>query len=362
MNLRIPGPTPVPAEVLAASARQMMNHRGPEFAQIVRRVTDGLNWVFGSSTDVLTISASGTGGLEAAVVNTLSPGDRVLAVSIGSFGDRIRTIASTYGAEVVPYTLEWGETADPTVIGGMLDADAGIKAVLVTHNETSTGVTNPLEAIAREVRARDRLIIVDAVSSMSSIPCPVERWGLDVVVSGSQKGWMAPPGLAFLYMSERAWAANETASMPRVYFDAQRHRDSLEKLQTPWTPAMTVYYAMDAAFPMLRAEGLEGIFTRHEAIADYTRQRVKSLGLKLVPVNEQFASNTVTAVWWPAGVDGKAIAKRAREEHGVILGGGQGKLDGKIFRVGHLGYVQQSDIADALDVVEQLLTEAKATV
>jgi len=362
VNLRIPGPTPVPAEVLAASAQQMVNHRGPEFAQVVRRVTDGLNWVFGSSSDVLRITASGTGGLEAAVVNTLSPGDRVLAISIGSFGDRIRSIASIYGADVVPYTLEWGEAADPTVVGRMLDEDSSISAVLVTHNETSTGVTNPLEAIAREVRSRDRLIIVDAVSSMSSIPCPVERWGLDVVVSGSQKGWMAPPGLAFLYMSERAWEANRKATMPRFYFDAQKTRDSLEKLQTPWTPAMSVYYAMDAAFPILRAEGLEGIFTRHEAVADYTRQRVKSLGLKLVPVNEQFASNTVTAVWWPDGVDGKALAKRAREEHGVVLGGGQGKLDGKIFRVGHLGYVQQSDVAEALDVVEKLLAEAKTAV
>lgn len=362
MNLRIPGPTPVPAEVLSASAQQMMNHRGPEFAQVVRRVTDGLNWVFGSKSDVLTISASGTGGIEAAVVNVLSPGDRVLGVSIGSFGDRLRSIATTYGADVVPYTLEWGEAADPTVIGQMLDDDATIKAVLVTHNETSTGVTNPLEAIAREVRARDRLIVVDAVSSMSSVPCPVERWGLDVVASGSQKGWMAPPGLAFLSMSERAWEANKTAKMPRFYLDAQRHKDYLAKAQTPWTPAMTVFYAMDAAFPMLRAEGLEGIYTRHEAIGDYTRARAKALGLKLVAVNEQFASNTVTAVYWPEGVDGKAIAKRAREEFGIVLGGGQGKFDGKIFRVGHLGYVQQSDVAEALDVVERLLAEAKATV
>jgi len=194
---------------------QMMNHRGPEFAQILRRVTDGLNWVFGSSTDVLSITTSGTGGLEAAIVNTLSPGDRVLSVSIGSFGDRLKSIAKTYGADVVSYALEWGEAADPAVIAKMLDEDKAIKAVLVTHNETSTGVTNPLEAIAREVRARDRLIIVDAVSSMSSIPCPVERWDLDVVVSGSQKGWMVPPGLAFLYMSERAWKANAEAKIPR---------------------------------------------------------------------------------------------------------------------------------------------------
>ena len=360
MNLRIPGQTPCPEEVLAAGAMQMMNHRGPEFAQILRRVTDGLNWVFGSTTDILSITTSGTGGLEAAVVNTLSPGDRVLSVSIGSFGDRLKSIAKTYGADVVSYALEWGEAADPAVIGKMLDEDGTIKAVLVTHNETSTGVTNPLEAIAKEVRARNRLIIVDAVSSMSSIPCPVERWDLDVVVSGSQKGWMVPPGLAFLYMSERAWQANAEAKMPRFYFDAARTRDSLAKLQNPWTPAMSIYYAMDKAFELIRAEGLEGVFTRHEAIANYTRQRVKGLGLSLVPVDESRASNTVTAVWWPEGVDGKSISKRAREEFGIVLGGGQGKLEGKIFRVGHLGWVQQHEVAEALDVVEQLLAEAKA--
>lgn len=361
MNLRIPGPTPVPDEVLAATGGPMMNHRGPEFAQILRRVTDGLNWVFGSSSDVLSITTSGTGGLEFAVVNTLSPGDRVLSVSIGSFGDRLRSIAKTYGAEITPYTLEWGEAADPAVIGKMLDDDKTIKAVLVTHNETSTGVTNPIEAIAKEVRARERLIIVDAVSSMSSIPCPVERWDMDVVVSGSQKGWMAPPGLAFVYMGERAWAANAEAKMPRFYFDAAKTRDSLAKLQNPWTPAMSIYFAMDAAFKILRAEGLEGIFTRHQDIADYTRGRVKSLGLKLVPVEEKYASNTVTAVWWPEGVDGKAISKRAREEFGVVLGGGQGKLEGKIFRVGHLGYVSKPDVVACMDVVERLLAEAKTT-
>ena len=361
MNLRIPGPTPCPEDVLQAGAGQMMNHRGPEFAAILRRVTDGLNWVYGSSSDILSFTTSGTGGLEVAVVNTLSPGDKVLSISIGSFGDRIRSIAKTYGAQIVPYTLEWGEAADPAEIGRMLDADSEIKAVLVTHNETSTGVTNPLEAIAAEARKRDRLIIVDAVSSMSSVPCPVERWGLDVVVSGSQKGWMVPPGLAFVYMSERAWAANAEAKMPRFYFDAAKTRDSLANGQNPWTPALSIYYQMDKAFEMMRAEGLEGIFTRHEAIGNYTRARAKSLGLKLVPVDEKYASNTVTAVWWPEGVQGKAISKRAREEFGVVLGGGQGKLDGKIFRVGHLGYVSESDVKEAMDVVERLLEEAKTT-
>lgn len=362
MNLRIPGPTPCPDEVLQAGARQMMNHRGPEFAAVLRRVTDGLNWVFQSSTDVLSLSTSGTGGLEAAVVNTLSPGDKVLSVSIGSFGDRFGSIAAAYGAEVEKYALEWGDAADPAEIARRLDVSPDIKAVLVTHNETSTGVTNDLETIAKEVRSRDKLILVDAVSSMSSVPCPVERWDLDVVVSGSQKGWMVAPGLAFVYMGERAWQAYETAKMPRFYFDLKKAKTSLEKGENPWTPAMAVYFQMDTAFELMRAEGLEGIFTRHTAIAEYTRERVKSLGLTLVPTDEKRVSNTVTAVWWPEGVDGRAISKRAREEFGVVLGGGQGKLQGKIFRVGHLGFVSKEDVVQALDVVERLLAESKAAV
>jgi len=337
----------------------MMNHRGPEFAKILRNVTDGLNWVFGSSSDVLSITTSGTGGLEAAVVNVLSPGDRVLSVSIGSFGDRFGSIAETYGAVVERYATEWGEAAESDEIGRRLDTDPSLKAVLVTHNETSTGVTNDLESIAREVRKRDRLILVDGVSSISSIPCPVERWDLDVVVSGSQKGWMVPPGLAFVYMSERAWAAYAEAKMPKFYFDLGRARDSLSKGQNPWTPAMSVYYGMDRAFELMRAEGLEGIFTRHESVAQYTRDRIASLGLKLVPTDLARASNTVTAVWWPEGVEGSAISKRAREEFGVVLGGGQGKLTGKIFRVGHLGWFSKEDIEEALDVVERLLKEAR---
>lgn len=362
MNLRIPGPTPCPPEVLQAAAGQMINHRGPEFAAVLRRVTDGLNWVFGSSRDVLSITTSGTGGLEAAVVNTLSPGDRVVAVSIGAFGDRFGNIAAAYGADVVWYRTEWGEAADPGEVAKRLDADPSIKAVLVTHNETSTGVTNPLEAIAAEVRKRERLILVDGVSSVSSIPCPVEAWGLDVVVSGSQKGWMVPPGLAFLYLSERAWAAYERSAMPKFYFDAKRHLDSLTKLQNPWTPAISVYFALDKAFELMRAEGLERIYARHREIASYVRERVKGMGLKLVPVDERFASDTVTAVWWPEGVDGRALARRAREEHGVVLGGGQGKLEGRIFRVGHMGFVSMGDVKEALDVVERLLAEARATV
>ena len=338
----------------------MMNHRGPQFAGIVRRVTEGLNWVFGVSSDVLAITASGTGGLEAAVVNVLSPGDRVLAVSIGVFGDRLASIAETYGAEVVRYELEWGEAADPGEIARRLDADPSIKAVLVTHNETSTGVTNPLEAIGAVVRERGPLLIVDGVSSVSSIPCPAERWGIDALVSGSQKGWMVPPGLAFVWLSERAWEASEQATMPRFYLDLRRSRSSLESAQTPWTPAVSIFYGLDTAIEAIRAEGLEGVYGRHRAVAQYTRDRVRAMGLELFARDERHASDTVTAVRWPEGVDGLAIAKRARDEFGVVLGGGQQSLRGRIFRVGHLGYFTQDDVAAALDVVERLLAEARA--
>ncbi len=357
MNLRIPGPTPCPDDVLEAVGGPMMNHRGPRFADIIRRVTEGLNWVFGVSSDVLAITASGTGGLEAAVVNLLSPGDRVLAVSIGVFGNRLAAIAETYGAEVVRYELEWGEAADPAEIARRLDADPSIKAVLVTHNETSTGVTNPLEAIGAVVRERGPLLIVDGVSSVSSIPCPAERWGIDALVSGSQKGWMVPPGLAFVWLSERAWEASERATMPRFYLDLRRSRSSLENAQTPWTPAISIFYGLDTAIEAIRAEGLEGVYGRHRAVAQYTRDRARAMGLELFARDERFASDTVTAVRWPEGVDGLAIAKRARDEFGVVLGGGQQSLRGKIFRVGHLGYFTQDDIAAALDVVERLLAE-----
>ena len=338
----------------------MMNHRGPEFADIMKRVTDGLNWVFGVSSDVLTVTASGTGGLEAAVVNVLSPGDRVLAVSIGVFGNRLASIAETYGAEVVRYELEWGAAAAADEVARRLDADPSIKAVLVTHNETSTGVTNPLEEIAAVVRERDPLLIVDGVSSVSSIPCPAERWGVDVLVSGSQKGWMVPPGLAFVWLGEAAWEASESATMPRFYFDLQRARTSLESMQTPWTPSLSILYGLDKAFETLRAEGLEGIYGRHRAVAQHTRDRIRAMGLQLFAQDERFASDTVTAVRWPDEVDGPAITKRAREEFGVVLGGGQQTLRGKIFRVGHMGHFSQEDIDDALDVVERLLAETPA--
>ena len=354
-NLRIPGPTPVPADVLEAVARPMVDHRGREFAALIGRVAERLKEFYLTKEDVLLMSASGTGGLEAAVVNTLSPGDRVLAVSIGAFGDRFAAIAETFGAEVTVLPYEWGQAAAPEDVAKALAADPAIKAVLVTHNETSTGVTNPLEEIARVVRETDRLLLVDAVSSLGAIPLDTDGWGLDAVVTGSQKGWMVPPGLAFVCLSERAWKANESARMPRFYFDAAKHRDLLHKGQTPWTPTVSVFFGLDVALERMAVEGLESIHARHAAIARIVRERVKALGLELLAADERYASSTVTAIKCPEGVEVKALRTTLEDEHGVVVAGGQGKLAGKIFRIGHLGLVSEDDIRHALDALSEAL-------
>ena len=364
-NLRIPGPTPVPPDILEAVGRPMVNHRGREFAALISRVAERLKDFYLTSNDVLILSASGTGGLEAAVVNTLSPGDKVLSVSIGAFGDRFAAIADTYGAEVIPLAYEWGQAASPDDVRRALAEHPDVTAVLLTHNETSTGVTNPLEEIARAVREAvlspesrvpgPPLILVDAVSSLSAIPLETDSWGLDVVVTGSQKGWMVPPGLSFVSMSDRAWQAYERAKMPRFYLDLGRHREMLPKGQTPWTPTMSVFFGLDVALERMIEEGMERIFTRHASIGRMVRQGVKAMGLELLCEDERFASDTVTAIKCPEGVEVKALRTALEDEHGLVVAGGQGKLQGKIFRIGHLGLVSEDDIHHALDALSEAL-------
>lgn len=354
-NLRIPGPTPVPADILEAVAHPMINHRGREFAGVIQRCAERLKDFFLTKNEVMILSCSGTGGLESAVVNTLSPGDKVLAVTIGSFGERFAAIAETYGAKVIPLAYEWGQAAKADDVRRAIEDDREIKAVLVTHNETSTGVTNPLEEIAAVVRGADKLLLVDAVSSLGAIPLDMDGWGLDVVVTGSQKGWMVPPGLAFVALSDRGWAAYEKSKMPRFYLDLGRHRDALPKGQTPWTPTMSIFFGLDVALDRMGAEGLERIFTRHVRVANLTREGVKSLGLELLCQDERYASDTVTAVKCPEGVDVGELRKVMEDEHDVVLAGGQGKLSGKIFRIGHLGLVEDADIRETIDALGQVL-------
>lgn len=356
-NLRIPGPTPCPPEVLQAMTKQMINHRGEEFSKMLNSVTEKLKQVFQTKNDVLTLTGSGTGGLEAAVVNTLSPGDKVLAVSIGAFGDRFANIAQKFGAEVIPLRFEWGKAADPDAIRRALQADPAIKAVLVTHNETSTGVTNDMAAISSVVKESGKLLLVDSISGLSMIDFPVDKWHCDVVVVCSQKGFMVPPGLAMISVSPEGWQAYAKAKMPRVYWDFAQAKSYLEKGQTPWTPAVSIVYGLAVALDMMLKEGLANIIARHVRLGKATRDGVKSLGLSLF-ADEAYASNTVTAISSSNGIDTKKLLRILREEHKVVLSGGQGKLDGKIFRIGHMGWVSDNDIKEAISALKVALPQA----
>jgi len=351
MQLRIPGPTPIPDEILNVLSRQMINHRGPEFAELIRRMTDILKEIFQTKGDVLILTGSGTGGMEAAIVNMLSPGDKVLVVSNGFFGERFADIAEIYGAQVERLRFEWGSAADPEAVRQALAKDPGVKAVLVTHNETSTGVTNDLAAISNVVKEFEKLLLVDAISGLGAIALPADAWGCDVVVTASQKGWMVPPGLAMVSVSEKAWQAQAEARMPKYYWDFAKAKQFLdEKGQTPWTPAISMFFALAAALELFQQEGLQNILARHERVGSKAREVVKSLGLSLFP-QDRCASNTVTAVKASEGLDVKKLLGILREEHDVVLSGGQQRLEGKIFRIGHLGYVSEED----MDAVGQAL-------
>jgi len=359
MQLRIPGPTPCPDEVLKACGRQMINHRGKEFAEMQNRITPKLQQCFQTKNDLLILTTSGTGGLESAVVNTLSPGDRVLGVSIGIFGDRFAECARVYGAEVIPLKYEWGQAVNPDDVKKALRDNPGIKAVLVTHNETSTGTTNPLREIAAVVKEAGKLILVDAVSSMSSIDVQVDAWKLDVVVTGSQKGWMVPPGLAFVSISEEGWKAHSQAKMPRFYFDYTRAKKFIPDGQTPWTPAVSVYFGLDVALEVMLKGGLRNIFARHQRVADKARKWIKSRGLELLVTDEKYASNTVTAVKAPADMDVARFNSTLRDEYKVVIAGGQGGMKGKVFRIGHLGFVTEKDMDEVLAAMDKALPKAK---
>ena len=359
MQLRIPGPTPCPPQALEAMGKQMIPHRGKEFDQILTSITAKLQRVFQTKGDVLVLTASGTGGLEAAIVNTLSPGDRVLSASNGVFGDRFADIAEQYGAVVKRLTFEWGQPVDPDAVKRALSTDTGIKAVLVTHNETSTGVTNDLEQISSVVRSFDKLLIVDAVSSLSSIDLPVDAWQCDVVISGSQKGWMIPPGLTMVSVSQKAWQAQAQAKMPRFYWDFTKAWDYLQKGQTPWTPAVSLCFALDTTLDLILEEGLPAVFARHAGVGQMAREGVEALGLSLF-AKASHASNTVTAVNASDRISIPRLVQILKNEHAIDVAGGQKKLSGKIFRIGHLGFVYEADIRAVLEALAQALPKARS--
>jgi aspartate aminotransferase-like enzyme len=355
-QLRIPGPAPLPERVIRAMSQPMIDHRGPEFAALLEEVVRGAKSVFGTDNEVVVMSSSGTGGLESAIVNLVSPGDRVLAAICGNFGERFAEIATAYGADMIRHEVEWGQPVDPDDLRRLLASHPEVELVLLTHNETSTGLTNDLEALVAVVREAGRMSVVDGVSSVSSMPVEVDRISADVVVSGSQKGWMAPPGVAFAAVSQAAWERAEKSTSPRFYFDWAQHKKFAAKGATPWTPAVSVLFGVREGIRMLLEEGLDNAYARHRRCADAVAAGLQGMGFTLFAA-EGYRSATVTAAVPHADVDVKAYRKLLREKFGVVIAGGQGKLEGRLVRVGHLGYVTEGDMVQVLWAMEQALEE-----
>jgi aspartate aminotransferase-like enzyme len=356
-NLRIPGPTPVPDEVLAAQSIPMINHRGPEFAELLGEISRGIAGLIGTDGDVFLLTGSGTGSMEAAIVNTLSPGDRVLGVSIGGFGERFAKIAEVFGASVERLDVEWGTAADPARVAAHLAAAEPYRAVLLTHNETSTGVANPLRELAAAVRGAPGapLVLVDGISGLGAMPFEMDAWGVDLVISASQKAFMASPGIAIAAVGARAREAEATARMPRYYWDFAEARSMSAKGQTPWTPAVSVVYGLRLGVQALVEEGRERTWARHAAIAAGACAGLEALGFRPVAAPEA-RSATVTAAWLPEGVDWNAL-DAAMLDRDLVVAGGQGKWAGKIIRFGHMGDVTWDEIDAALAVTAEALSE-----
>ncbi len=354
--LMIPGPTPVPEKVLLAMAKHPIGHRSGEFSQIIAETNANLKWLFQTKNHVMPLCVSGTGTIEAAIINFLSAGDRVIVGSNGKFGDRWAQIAKAYGLDVQLVKAEWGKALNPDDFAKELKADKSIKAVIITHSETSTGVLNDLEAINKVVKDNsDALIIVDAVTSLGSYNIPVDEWGIDVIGSGSQKGFMLPPGLGFVTASSRAWTAYETATLPKFYLDLGKYRKAADKDSTPFTPPVNLYFGMKVALEMMKAEGLESIFARHTRHKEAARAAMKALGLALFAPDSN-ASPAVTSVV-PEGVDAEKIRSVMKNRFDIALAGGQDHMKGKMFRMGHLGFVSDRDVLCAISALEAALAE-----
>ncbi len=355
-QLRIPGPTPLPERVVRSMNRPMIDHRGPEFAAILSEITAGAKRVFKTSSDLLVLTCSGTGGLESAIANLVSPGDEVVATLCGNFGERFAALAAAYGADVVRLEFEWGQPVDADDLATVLEKHPKAKVVLLTHNETSTGLTNPLRELARAAHQADRIVVVDGVSSISSIEIETDAWGIDVAVSGSQKGWMAPPGLALVSVSDRAWAQQAKARSPRYYFDWKEIKTWAAQGMTPFTPAVSVAFGLQEGLHMIEEEGLNAVFERHARLARATQVGLQALGFQLF-AEDGYRSNTVTSAVPPPGLDVAALRKLLDEKHGVVIAGGQGKMTGKMVRVGHLGAIAEGDVVQVLWAIEQALEE-----
>ena len=357
-NLRIPGPIPVDDEILEAMGTPMINHRGPEFKKLLYQTTDRLKKVFSTDEDVFIITGSGTAAMEAAIVNTLSPGDVAINATVGVFGNRFGLIGERYGVKVIPLEFKFGTAVDIGKLRQCLEAHPEAKAVMVTHNETSTGVANDIKSIASVIKKEyGKLVLVDGISSVCSLPLETDAWGLDVVATASQKGWMLPPGLAFISFSQKAWQAHSESTMPRFYLDMAEYKRYYDIGQPPFTPSVSCMFALAIALKRIEKEGMGSVFERHSTIGQYTRDGIKKLGLQIFPESESIASNTCTAIQVPSNVDGSELVRKMRVEHNIVLAGGQASLSGKIFRIGHMGITPEKDIQETLDALATVLPE-----
>jgi len=353
-RLFTPGPTPVPDEILLEMAKPLIHHRTPQFRKILAECFNDLKELFQTKEDVMILTSSGTGAMEAAVSNLLSPGEKCLVIEGGKFGERFREIAVAYGAEVTTLPMEWGKSATPAEIEAALKKEADIKAVFTTLCETSTGTHTDIKGIGEIIRQRPgTLLAVDGISSLGAVECRTDEWGIDVMISASQKAFMLPPGLAFISLSQKAWEKSAKTKTARYYFDLSAYRKAVAKEDTPYTPALTLIIGLAGVLKMLKAEGMENIWKRHYLLSEATRQAVKALGLQLLA---EHPSNAVTAVRVPEEIDAEALTKTLRDGSGITFAGGQGKLKGKIFRIAHLGWVDRYEILQAIAALElQLL-------
>lgn len=354
-----PGPVPISNEVLIEHGRPLMHHRSPEFSKIFTELTEKLKKFMQTENDVLVLTSSGTGAMEAAVVNAFSLGDKVLVVNVGNFGERFKKISTKFGLNVIALDYEWGEAANPADIKKVLDENHDIKGVMIQQSETSTGVLNDIETVSKVVKDYPALLIVDAISGVGASELKVDEWGLDMVCGGSQKAISAPTGIAFISISQKAWDQIEQSNIPKFYFDLIAAKKYVEKNppQTPWTPGISIIVAMNKALEIFFEEGREKVYKRHRVNALAVQKACEKLGLECLVKDPQSRGVSVTSLKVPEGIDGKLLTKTMRLKYGVTIAGGQGKLTGLIFRIGHLGYVGIFDVLTAVSALEFALKE-----
>jgi aspartate aminotransferase-like enzyme len=349
-----PGPTPIPDEVLAVAAQPIIHHRTPEFSEIFMQVSEGLKYVFQTKEDVFILTSSGSGAMEAAIVNTLSPGDTVISINGGKFGERWGAICRAYGVNVREIVLEWGVDFSPEQLAAELKAHPGVKAVFSTLSETSSGAIYDIKGYGEVVSRTEAILVVDGISGIGATACPMDEWKVDILVSGSQKSFMIPPGLAYIAFSPKAWKRVETAKLPRFYFDAKKAKKNLEKKTTPWTPGISLIIQQKKALDIIRAQGLEGLLEHHRVLGEATRAGAQALGLELLAKNP---GNILTAFMVPAGIDGSQLVKTMQGKYKAYIAGAQDPNKGKFFRIAHLGYMGGFDIVTSLSALEMTLAD-----